>query len=501
MKKRKSVVNIVISLFSQAIILILGLIVPRIIMLNYGSDTNGLTSTITQIFTYVALLEAGISEAARNVLYKPVKENDQDGVSKIVSTAKKYYRRVAYIYFAVVLILSFTLPLVLKSELDYWTIVIYVFFEGLSSIIAFYFIEIWRCLLTVEGKQYIVNIISLLTRLLNQGIKIILALLGVNIALVQVGFFVVSLVQLAIYYIYMKRKYSWIKYDAFDKDYKLPNKGSYVLINIAWTIFSSTDMIILSIFVSTSLASVYSVYNMVFLAVTTFVNSLFTALNYHLGHAYVSSIDDYKKVHDIFNSLFVGIICALMAVTYILIIPFIKLYTSGVEDINYIYLALPVLFCAVQILSWSRYISGNLMGIAGYAKEASVVSIVEAVINVSLSIILVLFLDITGVLLATVLALPIKVVYCNYVAEKKVMKRPPLKTIVIFMVNYLIFGSALLINYYIDLQINSYWDFVLYGFAFSATYLIISFGLNILVNKDLFHLVKKILKRKYAVSS
>lgn len=289
----------------------------------------------------------------------------------------------------------------------------------------------------------------------------------------------------------MKRKYSWIKYDAFDKDYKLPNKGSYVLINIAWTIFSSTDMIILSIFVSTSLASVYSVYNMVFLAVTTFVNSLFTALNYHLGHAYVSSIDDYKKVHDIFNSLFVGIICALMAVTYILIIPFIKLYTSGVEDINYIYLALPVLFCAVQILSWSRYISGNLMGIAGYAKEASVVSIVEAVINVSLSIILVLFLDITGVLLATVLALPIKVVYCNYVAEKKVMKRPPLKTIVIFMVNYLIFGSALLINYYIDLQINSYWDFVLYGFAFSATYLIISFGLNILVNKDLFHLVKK----------
>ena len=62
--------NSLVGFGSQIIVLILGFIVPRIIMTHYGSDTNGLMNTITQIFTYMALLEAGISQASRNALYK-----------------------------------------------------------------------------------------------------------------------------------------------------------------------------------------------------------------------------------------------------------------------------------------------------------------------------------------------------------------------------------------------------------------------------------------------
>lgn len=43
---------------------------------NYGSDTNGLTNTLAQIFRYVALLEAGIGQSTRNALYKPLAGND-----------------------------------------------------------------------------------------------------------------------------------------------------------------------------------------------------------------------------------------------------------------------------------------------------------------------------------------------------------------------------------------------------------------------------------------
>ena len=42
--------NAVTGLITQLIIIALGLIVPRIMITNYGSDTNGLTNTLTQIF-------------------------------------------------------------------------------------------------------------------------------------------------------------------------------------------------------------------------------------------------------------------------------------------------------------------------------------------------------------------------------------------------------------------------------------------------------------------
>ena len=60
MKQSKIFKNIVTGFGGQLIAIILGLVVPRLFISSYGSDVNGLLSTITQLFTYLALLEAGI---------------------------------------------------------------------------------------------------------------------------------------------------------------------------------------------------------------------------------------------------------------------------------------------------------------------------------------------------------------------------------------------------------------------------------------------------------
>ena len=94
----------------------------------------------------------------------------------------------------------------------------------------------------------------------------------------------------------------------------------------------------------------------------------------------------------------------------ILTIPFVKLYTVGITDVNYIYTQLPLLFSLIQILSWSRYVSGNLTGIAGYAKQTSYISLLEAILNLTLSILFVYKYGIVGVLFATLISLPLKVI-------------------------------------------------------------------------------------------
>ena len=109
---KKNIKNFIVGLSSQIIILILGFIVPRIILTHYGSDTNGLMNTITQIFTYMALLEAGISQASKNALYKYITSDNRDEISVVMSASRRYYRKISYIYFVAVIVLAIIVPFI-----------------------------------------------------------------------------------------------------------------------------------------------------------------------------------------------------------------------------------------------------------------------------------------------------------------------------------------------------------------------------------------------------
>ena len=142
---KKNSFNAVIGLISQIVIMGFGFIIPRVIIASYGSDVNGLMSTITQIFTYLALLEAGISQSSRNALYKFVQNFDKKNLSVVLSASRRYYRRVTIIYFFLVILLSVTLPFILKTQVDYVTILFSVLFEGLTNVVAFFFLNTWIC--------------------------------------------------------------------------------------------------------------------------------------------------------------------------------------------------------------------------------------------------------------------------------------------------------------------------------------------------------------------
>lgn len=487
--------NFLVGLFSQLVVLVIGLIIPRIILTHYGSDTNGLINTITQIFTYMALLEAGIGMASRNALFKPLIKNDRETVSKVLSASRVYYRKISYIYFGVVIFLAIVLPLILKTEIDYLTIFVFVIFEGLTNVVAFYFTNTWRCLLGADGKTYIVDILALVNKILCYGIRIILAIYSINIALTQVGYFAISLLQLAIYYVYMRKNYGWVNYKVKPNDYKLSDRNAYIISEISTTVFSSTDLIVLSIFVSTSLSSVYSTYNLIFTALSGILSSVYNALNYTLGQTFHIDIEKYKRVHDQETCIFLGGATVMMCVAYWLTLPFIRLYTEGINDINYIYRWLPLLFCLVQILSWSRYVSSNLLNIAGDAKKLSFISCIEATINIVGSVILVNFFGITGVLIATVCALPVKIIYCIYVSDIKILKRSPQKSFCILGINYFIFALTVIMREcFFEIYINNYLDFIWIALVLTIIYSVIVVGANILIEHSLVQLIGRTIR-------
>lgn len=494
--KSKLIKNITTGFGGQFIAIILGLIVSRLFITSYGSDVNGLLGTITQIFTYVALLEAGIGQAARNLLYKPFHEKDAKGISEVASIAESYFRRFTLMYGAGVVVIALILPFVLKTNVDYLTIELVVLLEGISGVISFYYVETPSIIIGVDGKTYVNNTINIVNKILGYAIKIIMASLGWSIILMQFAYFFVTVAKVFFYQIYFKKNYDWIQIKKTEKNIKLQDRNSYILTEICWTIFSSTDMIVLSTFVSTQLSSVYSIYNMIFLSISTLVNSIYTSVNYLLGYSYHESIEDYSHMHDAFNSIFLGMMTVLMAVCYCLTIPFVSLYTQGVTDIDYIYGSLPLMFCLIQLISWSRYISGNLTGIAGYAKQTSYISLIEALLNLFLSIVFVRRYGIVGVTLGTVIALPVKVIWCTYISDKKVMKRSYWKTISITGINFVFFFCVVFLSRFYQPTIDSYAELFVWGAIFTCVFGTIGMGLNFVVNKDCWRMIKKYILKK-----
>lgn len=496
MNNNKIFKNVIIGFGGQLIVMILGIIVPRFMIVSYGSDINGLTSTVTQIFTYMALLEAGIGQAAKNALYKPIAEKNRNGVSYFVSIAQRYFRKITLYYGVGVIVLSFLAPILLKTNVSKITVILIIIFEGMSGVISFYYIETASAVLSAEGKNYINNGVSVVNKALSYATRIIMASLGINIIFLEAIYFLITIAKVFFYRIYMRKYYSWIDYNLAPKSEKLKDRNAYVVTELAWTMFSSTDMIVLSMFVSTQMASVYSIYNMVFSNINVLLNAVYLSVNYILGQTYYENKKKYEKIHDAFASIFLGSMTALMCVAYVLILPFVKLYTNGVTDVNYINESLPIMFALVQIISWSRYISGNLTGIAGYAKPTSYISLIEAFLNVVLSIIFVHYWGIVGVLLGTVLALPLKVVWCTYIADRKVMNRSCWKSVSIIGINYLLFATVVILVHLLQPSINSYGQFFLWGIILTLTFGIVGMGLNSLVNKDCWIVFKKyILKR------
>lgn len=496
MDKRNFFKNVLTGFGGQFIVLVLGIIVPRILLTNYGSDTNGLLSTITQIFTYMALLEAGVGQAARNLLYKPIAENDRKEFSFIVSIAQRYYRKLTIFYGLGVLAISAIGPFIIKSNIDAFTISLVILLQGFAGVINFYFVETQTMILAANGRGYINNTVNVINQIVSYATKIIMALMGLNIVVLQFAYFIITICKVLYYKWYFQKNYNWIDYQSAPKTAKLKDRNSYILSELAWTLFSSTDMIVLSSFISTQMASVYSIYNMVFTSINVLMNAVYSSLLYILGRMFHEDIKKYEKIHDIYTSVFLGGMTILMCVSYFLIIPFIRLYTDGVSDIQYIYPMLPVMFCLVQIISWSRYVTGNLTAIAGYAKNTGRVSLVEALLNVMLSVILVGKFSIVGVLFATVIALPLKVIYCTYLSDVKILKRTPLKTLKILVPNYILFALCVVSCNYINIVINNFVDFIIYGIILTLIIGFVGVTVNVLANKECKNIITIVKKER-----
>lgn len=228
---------------------------------------------------------------------------------------------------------------------------------------------------------------------------------SVDIVLVQASYFAVTMLQMVAFHIYKKRHYKWLDFNK-EPDLAAINQKNFVLVHeLSYMIFRNTDVLVLTFFTNLKIVSVYVMYNMIFTIIDNIVNTVNTSVRFALGQSYHEGRSRFIKLYDAYELYFMAFVFSLLTIAYILILPFITLYTSGVNDVNYVLYWIPILFVAQKLLINARSSANNVINIAGHFKNTLSRSLLESGINLGASLILVNFMGIYGVLLGTVAAL------------------------------------------------------------------------------------------------
>ncbi|WP_169744534.1 sugar isomerase [Paenibacillus stellifer] len=485
-----------IGMISLLTTIILGVFIPRIVISTYGSEANGLIASVTQVISYLSLLEAGVGAASLQALFQPLGSNNKARVNEILSATSVYYKKTGLYYFLGVILISIIYPLAVQSEFSRITISSVILLSGIGGAVNYYFQGKYRILLAAEGKNYIEASVVAVSTLLNSVLRIILMLNDCNLVLVQAVFFAFTIIQIIVYQIYMRRNYKWLDVKAAPDFQAISQKNSVLVHQFSYLIFANTDIILLTLFTNLKVVSVYAMYSLIFNMVGNLTFIFRDSFKFALGQKYSNDYVKFLKMFNLFESCYISIVFSSILLTLLLILPFMELYTSGISDVNYIDPLLPLLFASVKLLFNSRQSSDVLIDIVGHFQKTQTRSILETAINFVCSVILVVPLGVYGVLLGTVIALSYRFIDLTWYTNRKVLDRSPWMTYKKWLIQFVLLILVYLTFKSFQLPVDSFIDFIMAAVMLSIVIIPLFLAVGLWLGKQDLDMLRDLLQRQ-----
>lgn len=411
MRSRLLAKNTVASLLSQITALMCGFILPRLFLQYFGSEVNGLVDSITQFLGVISFLELGVGAVVQSSLYKPLADDDKPQVSRVMVSANKFFRGLAQILLVYVLILIVVYPLIANQNFGYLYTATLIAAISISSFTQYYFGIVNSLLLNADQRGYIQYNAQTITVVLNTVVCVFMIKLGGSVQLVKLTTSLIYLARPFVLRIYVNRWYriDWkIQYDGEP----IQQKWNGVAQHIATVVLDGTDAIVLTLVSTLSNVSIYSVYFMVIKGVKTLFLSMKNGIQSLLGELWArQELDELKKtfgwtewcVHT--GTTFV------FSCTAALIVPFVRVYTAGINDTNYIQPTFAMLLTLAHAMHCLRLPYNIMVLAAGHYKQTQKNYIVAATINIVLSVLTVKAWGLIGVAIGTLAAMAYQTVW------------------------------------------------------------------------------------------
>ena len=411
--------NILFGYVGQIVTMVMAFVLRTFCMRYISEQILGVDGTFIEVLSFLNMAELGIGTALNFSLYKPVAEGDTEKIKSYMQMYRRAYYYIAGVVGIVGLILAPFLKYLVKNpgvpEKDLVLFYLIFLFNTVSS----YFVAYKYSLVNAEQKNYIQTNIIAITKIVTSVFQIIVVALTKNYYFYLITDAVIQLIQKIFVSRYLDNMYPYLKEKNIEKLAKedeeiVWTKTKALVFHKVGDVFRlQTDTLIISSLseVGAALVAVVRNYNMIIVAVSSFVNIIFNSVISSFGNLIATEDRDKQysmfKVYRFFATWVYGFSCVGFM---LLLTPLVEMWTKISKGDKWTdFWILPAL--AVFLILTDYYFKGERIVLSNYKVAAGVfeqdkyLALIQGIVNLILSIWLVQTrLGIAGIYVGTVVS-------------------------------------------------------------------------------------------------
>lgn len=275
MSTKKGVFNTIIGVIMTIVISILQLTFLYITANTYGAQINGLIRVIISFLTYLTLTEGGLALITIFSLYRPLQNGDHETVNDIINTTRKNYQHSGKIYLIILVSAGFLLGLSsqyapnlgLSMNISFWQIALIIISLGSRELTFFYFSGAYQNLIQADQKGYLNRLIFIFSEIIMYIIIITLMVIRkpnnepISMYIPFFAYFICGLLKVLVTYLVVKIEYPWLQHKKWTQQRRILKQSWWIALNrLPDMIISNIDIILITLFLSLTTTSIYSIY-------------------------------------------------------------------------------------------------------------------------------------------------------------------------------------------------------------------------------------------------
>ncbi len=461
-------------------------VIRTIILYTIGIEYVGLGGLFGSLINVLNITELGFGGAISYILYKPVAENDNQKVCAILNFARKCFWIIGLVVTIIgIVILPFLSFFVHGNYPDNLNIVLLYMFYLANSIISYVMFSYKRILFAAVQRYDIETKISSITIILQYLLQVLVLVIFKNYYVYVLMIPIATILNNLICGIVTNQKYPHFKACGHVTKQEIEiikqKVGGAFFSKLGATVFLSVDNIIISSFFGLTILGKYSNYYMIITMLLSVFAIIHNTLRPIIGNCIVT--DTKEKNYTLLKHLyFIYMWMAAACACFMLCLyqDFISVW-SGEQ--NLLTFNMVILFT----IYWytERVISLPIVYVeaAGYWWEVRYVTLIEAIVNLTLNITLSKMIGLSGILLSTIISV-ISVAIIGYlrVLFKKYFGKCKLKDFLKYIFDICIRTiCTIAIVWLVIYRVNAFnWEIlILKGCVTAILFIIIGLFLNI----------------------
>ena len=503
-RTKNSIRNSQVALIFYFIEIIIGFWSRKVFIDYLGTEILGLNTTAMNLLNFLNIAELGIVSAVTFTLYKPISQNDQKSINEIISVQGWLYRKIGFFVGGGALVLMLFFPFIFnKVEVPMWYVYAS-FLAFLYSSLLTYFFNYKQIILSASQQEYKIT-------LNYKSLHIIKSLIQIyavsHFSNPYEWWLILQFLLSTVATINLNRtiRKSFPKLQVSIKAGKLLRKNYEIIITkvkqlffhkIAGFVLSQTSTLIIYAFTSLTMVAIYGNYMLIINSVNAMFNTAFNGINASIGHLVAEN--NKKKTLSVLGELFTTrFLCASISTfcIYILITPFISIWIGKeyIMDNNILIVILVYMFIMLM-----RGVIDSFISAYGLFKDIYA-PIIEAILNLSLSILLGYYWGIIGVISGVVISLIcVIIIWKPYFLFKYGIKEGGWQYIKMYLTHIAIFAfSCFVTTHIIEFifqlnNINTFIELTIYAIATLSIIAIIEISLLYLLTSSMKNITKRV---------